>query len=330
MNINQSMFIQPVMRTVDSAWLGHAPFAAWLIEEFKPRSFVELGTHTGFSYLAICQAIKQLGHEAQCCAVDTWQGDEHAGHYGDEIFEKLRTQHDEPYGSFSSLLRMTFDQALEQFGPGSVDLLHIDGLHTYEAVKHDYESWLPKMSRNGVILFHDTHIRDEGFGVWKLWDELAQAYPSITFTHSAGLGCLFVGGDIDPDKLKFLESEKEVELTKALFSALGEGVKNRWEKDFVFSEHSKLSADKQAIDNAFWALEERCAAIENECERTKKELDLSNNECERTKKERDLSNNEKTRVIGELQQLKNELNSVYQSTSWKITEPIRWLKGVLE
>jgi len=310
------MFMQPVMLTVDSAWLGHAPFAAWLIEQFKPRSFVELGTYTGFSYLAICQAIKQLGYEAKCFAVDTWQGDEHTGHYGDEIFEKLRTQHDESYGSFSSLLRMTFDQALEQFEPGSVDLLHIDGLHTYEAVKHDYESWLPKMSRNGVILFHDTHIRDEGFGVWKLWDELAQAYPSITFTHSAGLGCLFVGGDIDPDKLKFLESEKEVELTKALFTALGENVKNRCEKDFVFSEHSKLSADKRAIDNAFWALEERRAAIEKECESTKKELDLSNNE--------------KTRVIGELQQLNNELNSVYQSTSWKITKPIRWLKGIIE
>jgi hypothetical protein len=66
---------------VESAWHGHAPFAFWLMETLKPRQFVELGTHHGFSYLAFCQAAQRCGLAAKGYAVDTWRGDEHAGFY---------------------------------------------------------------------------------------------------------------------------------------------------------------------------------------------------------------------------------------------------------
>ena len=69
----------------------------------------------------------------------------------------------------------------------SIDLLHIDGLHTYEAVKRDYEQWYPKVKPGGIILFHDVVCRQKGFGVWKFWDGIKDKYETFQFNHGYGL-----------------------------------------------------------------------------------------------------------------------------------------------
>ena len=74
-----------------SAWTGHVPFAFWLVEALRPAILVELGTHNGTSFLAFCQAIKAQGVPGKAFAVDTWQGDEQAGHYGDEVHDRLES-----------------------------------------------------------------------------------------------------------------------------------------------------------------------------------------------------------------------------------------------
>src|SRR5215211_2784785 len=106
-----------------TAWVGHIPFAFWLIEALKPHTIVELGVHTGNSYCALLQAVDALGLDARCFGVDHWRGDEHAGYYGDEVYDELRAYHDPAYGTFSTLLRSSFKQALPYFSDGSIDLL---------------------------------------------------------------------------------------------------------------------------------------------------------------------------------------------------------------
>ena len=177
-----------------SAWHGHVSFAHWLVTALKPRVIVELGTHNGVSFAAFCNAVQKSGLPTKCYAVDTWQGDEHAGSYGENVYEDLKGFVDERFAGTATMMRCLFDDALPQFAAGSVDLLHIDGLHTLEAVQHDFDTWLPKMSPHGIILFHDTDVRHGDFGVWRLWAELSGRYPTFKFAHAFGLGVLSVGG----------------------------------------------------------------------------------------------------------------------------------------
>lgn len=215
----------PERLTDIGSWHRHMPFAFTLLDMLKPRVFVELGTHKGDSYSAFCQGVVHQGLATRCYAVDTWQGDSQAGQYGDDIYSELSGFHDPRYGDFSTLLRMTFDEALAHFPDGSVDLLHIDGLHTYDAVKHDFETWLPKMSERGVVIFHDTNVHYGDFAVWQLWAELVQLYPGFEFPYGFGLGVLAVGSQVPAAMLDFLQlARSEPRRVIQLFHALGDGI----------------------------------------------------------------------------------------------------------
>lgn len=180
---------------VESAWLEHTPFAAWLMEAARPSTVVELGTHRAVSFMAFCQAARRLPAPPRCYAVDTWQGDNHAGAYGEEIFDSVQALA-RGHEGIAELLRMRFDEALSRFPDGSVDILHIDGFHTYEAVSEDFRTWLPKMSRRGIVLFHDTEVRERDFGVWRFWSEVSAHRPGFNFLHGYGLGVLAVGEEV--------------------------------------------------------------------------------------------------------------------------------------
>jgi GT2 family glycosyltransferase len=221
-------------RSVFSAWTQHVPFAFWLAGALRPSVLVELGTFSGMSYCAFCQAVDRLGLATRAHAVDTWAGDEHGGSYGEEVFQSLGAHNAARYAGFSTLVRATFDQAVAGFGDGSIDLLHIDGLHTYEAVRHDFETWRAKLAPGAVVLFHDTNVRDRGFGVWRFWQEVRSLGPSFEFLHGNGLGILSLGAPHTPELQALFDTgsdESALAAVRTVFARLGAGIEDRMYRD---------------------------------------------------------------------------------------------------
>lgn len=231
------LFWTPHLLGKASAWWTHTPFAFWIVAACKPGLLVELGTHNGVSYAAFCEAVARLKSATRCYAVDTWAGDAHAGHFDAQVYHELRDFHDKHFSAFSELLKSTFDDALPYFADGSIDLLHIDGFHTYEAVKHDFETWLPKLSDKAVVLFHDTNVRSGNFGVFRFFAEQARHYPSFEFLHGHGLGVLAVGDRAPAAALALCNLDAErADAARTRFSHLG----TRW---FVATREQLGSAE---------------------------------------------------------------------------------------
>ncbi len=185
--------LHPLMRVYP--WVGHRGFGYDLVRFMRPSRLVELGVHWGTSYFAFLQAMHDEKIVGECVGVDTWRGDGHTGPYGEDVYKNVT---DTVAKFFSAertrLLRMTFDEALAHVDDASAELIHIDGFHTYDAVAHDFETWVHKLAENGVMLFHDT-ADDTGYGSAKFWGELSGKHPSLSFPHSWGLGVLFPKGD---------------------------------------------------------------------------------------------------------------------------------------
>ncbi len=204
-----------------SPWVGHRNFGYDLITYLKPATVVELGTHYGTSFFSFCQAAKDNNLNCALFSVDTWVGDKHAGEYDESVYE-LVTKTVKTYFPEQNitLLRKLFSEALEDFDDNSIDVIHIDGYHTYEAVSNDFNTWLPKLKPEGIILFHDTS-QETGYGSHAFWTEITKKYQHwFEFSHSWGLGVLFPKGDTIyqkllhenmHDKIKYYEAQGRYE-----------------------------------------------------------------------------------------------------------------------
>lgn len=80
---------KPLRLVKPIGWAGHIPFAFWITETLRPKIFVELGSHSGNSYFALCQSVGTHSLSTKCYAVDTWQGDSPAGFYDEDVYHDV-------------------------------------------------------------------------------------------------------------------------------------------------------------------------------------------------------------------------------------------------
>jgi hypothetical protein len=273
-----------------SAWISHIPFMQWYMRNICPKLFVELGVHYGTSFLSACEIVKSYKIQSKCVAVDTWKGDSHSGFYDEEVFSKFM-QEFVKYVEFAEFKRETFEDALHEFEDSSIDLLHIDGFHTYQAVKKDFYDYLPKMSKSGVIIMHDINVHTKGFGVHLFWQELKEKFSTFEFFHGHGLGIVVIGNDVNNNVIELVNSsEREKDSIRNLFKYLGSALEYEY---YAEQEKESLKNDIAGIDILRVNL-------------------LQENNSLKEKYD----------------QVEHKLNSLEQSNSWRVTKPLRKFKSI--
>lgn len=317
--VDPIVFMQP-LHLVRSGWQEHVPFAFWLTATHRPATFVELGTQDGVSYFAFCQAIAAAGLATRCYAVDARKGDEDAGAHAAEAFRVVRDHNDRLYSHFSTLMPMRSDDGVEHFADGEIDLLHIDGDHTHQGARHDFQTWLPKLSTRAIVVLHDTSERMEDFGLVPFADELRARYPVVELTQGNGLTVVAVGKDQRPEMAElFRTGDDSTSLSelRAMFGRLGKAC----------AEESSRLGD---LEGARAAAEAALAQRDDELEAVRANLRVAARSARARGAELSAARREVAETSRTLDAAteraaaqKREISRMRGSMSWRLTAPLR-------
>lgn len=113
-------------------------------------TIVEVGSYLGASTCFLAYGIKNKGGTVY--AVDCWKNKAMSEGERDTFDEFNRNV--EPLKDVIKPLRGFSNEIAEQFDK-KIDLLFVDGDHSYDGVCSDLKAWLPKMKENSLVVFHD-------------------------------------------------------------------------------------------------------------------------------------------------------------------------------
>jgi len=89
----------------------------------------------------------------------------------------------------------------------TIDILHIEGFHTYKTIKAEYDHWLRYLRSNGTILFHYKQNEKNGADVY--FKELEENKTGYTlFFEQIGLGLFVEKKDVAEYILSMFQSQK--------------------------------------------------------------------------------------------------------------------------
>jgi predicted O-methyltransferase YrrM len=159
----------PIWQTVDCipGWFpeGTAVLLYSLMHQRPPRNVVEIGSYLGRSTVFFGLTLRDLNPRGRVVAIDPHTGDrqllDRLGVDRLSTFELFR-QHCQATG-VDELVDAHVATSLEVARRWSdpVDLLYVDGWHSYDAVVADGEAWLSHLSPPGVVVFDDYNAYDE-------------------------------------------------------------------------------------------------------------------------------------------------------------------------
>ncbi|UCE92488.1 MAG: class I SAM-dependent methyltransferase [Methanobacteriota archaeon] len=166
-----------------------------LLNDLSPKNCLEIGTAGGGTLFLFSRVVHE---DAKLLSVDLPGGRWGLGYpywkipfyrsfarAGQEI---ILIRHD-------SHNPTTFERVKEELAGEKLDFLFLDGDHTYEGVKKDFEMYSPLVRKGGLIVLHDIvpNPSDKDVGVFRFWNEIRQDYEHSEIIESLQQGCLGIG-----------------------------------------------------------------------------------------------------------------------------------------
>ncbi len=165
------------------------------IEKLRPKVVLEIGTAGGGTFFMLSRAAHP---EAHLISVDLPSGRWGGGYQAWKVpvFRKLILQ-----GQRADFVRAdshapgTLARVQGLLDGRKVDVLFIDGDHSYAGCKQDFESYSTLVRPGGLVLFHDIakHPPADDCHVDRVWGELSRQYESQEFIEDRAQGWAGIG-----------------------------------------------------------------------------------------------------------------------------------------
>lgn len=170
-----------------------------MLKAHAPARSLEIGTNYGGTLLLLCNV---SAPRAKIISVDLPSGRFGGGYLRRKIplFRKFPKAGQQLHLiRADSHLEETRERVLRILDDELLDYLFLDGDHTYEGVRRDFDMYAPLVRSGGLIALHDIseHRTHTDCQVDKFWNEVRNQYSHQEIVENpkqgwAGLGVLFV------------------------------------------------------------------------------------------------------------------------------------------
>jgi hypothetical protein len=177
-------------------FLGFGLIHYSLIRNLKPKRILCIGSRQGFIPAILALACKD-NKQGKVDFVDaSYSKGTNKSWGGTGFWKKTNPEHHFSTLNLSRHIKthvITSEEFSKKYPKRKYQYIYIDGDHSYQGVKLDYELFWPKLEKNGFMVFHDVIAKGklEGgtFGVWKLWKEInSKGKIILPFPKTSGLG----------------------------------------------------------------------------------------------------------------------------------------------
>lgn len=178
---------------IDITWpVAQKKFELEMVQEFlkneRIENVLEVGTYRGGTAMLWANIVSSYNGRVTCADMNfNWGRFQDHGYVGTDLINYDRQVYNGT--SFEKYItelqgdshNIEFINKVKDHAK-TVDILFIDGDHSYEGVKQDFENFYSTVKLNGYIIFHDIidseYHRSFGCNVAPFWNEIKDLYPS--------------------------------------------------------------------------------------------------------------------------------------------------------